>query len=209
MARLILPLFSTEAHGRLAGLAYQGSPHGPRVIRASTSQPRRTESVQSNRQLFAQCRLAWQSLSDAERAAWRAAAPPGLTGFQLFVSRLRLALNVGSDSVQPTDSFTMSGFISTFTPGTIYTGTKMFSTGLTYSGWDPAPCLFYRQPLPYRSARPDASKWSFFYWNPVSDNPDVITVDWPSGVYAIRVDIRYSQSMRLYASASAVIPTVW
>lgn len=87
MAKVLKPLFSDSASGTFARtIVYRTSS----VLARASGRPRpshRASAAQlSQRADFLDGCVAWRALSQAQRDSWSAAAAPGQTGFNAFLS---------------------------------------------------------------------------------------------------------------------------
>lgn len=97
MAKVLMPLLSTEARGRMGGLVYN-TWHGINYVKAHTSPNQPGSAAQlAARSRVQQLSQAWKDLSDAERDSWNAYAlehlkpdftgtPRRVTGFNWYVA---------------------------------------------------------------------------------------------------------------------------
>lgn len=86
MAKVDGPLFGVEATGELAGtLAFKLGKTYCRLEKKRAPSRSRTSGQAGQRDAFDLARSAWLGLSPEERAAWRAGAPLGWTGFNSYL----------------------------------------------------------------------------------------------------------------------------
>ena len=89
MAKTEGALFSTGAHGTLAGVVtYQGSRKHAQAHKRLNRQDRQTASQLSRRSLFADAVAAWQALTEEEKEVYRARASEsgGRSGYNIVLS---------------------------------------------------------------------------------------------------------------------------
>lgn len=86
MARLKNPLFSQSAVGQIGGLLYRDGTYGTFVSRRSIAPSLRSPLQTTTRSTFVAAGVAWNALTDAQRASWENIADYPATGRNQYVA---------------------------------------------------------------------------------------------------------------------------
>ena len=86
MVKLINPLFSNSAHGRVGGLIYEVGLYG-QYAKAHVPQHKKPTAAQLQQNyFFGVVSDSWRELSDVQKAEWNSRAVPfNITGYNLYI----------------------------------------------------------------------------------------------------------------------------
>jgi len=86
MVKVINPLFSNSAHGRVNGLVYQTGPYGQFVRGHVPQHGKPTEKQLQQNYFFGQAADSWRELTDEQKAEYNTRAVNlHMTGFNLYI----------------------------------------------------------------------------------------------------------------------------
>ena len=86
MVKLLNPLFSNSAHGRVANIIYEGGPYGPYAKVHTKQRHKPTQSQIEHNLAFGIVSESWKELTDEQRESWNInARGKRMSGFNLYV----------------------------------------------------------------------------------------------------------------------------